>query len=338
MTTQSETKPSLAELAIKSNSAIVMGVGGGGDVIQAIAVANYLSLLGVEHIAVGGVSCQWWNDKGAVISSKDDWGQFILGPIMFNVDDLTDIEYWAPQIVGVKKTSNVSGNFPCESAIRDLLPWDTFIAGLSDGVVGLRDSLRQVIFERKVDLFIGVDIGSDSLHDGHEVSPPASSLVDFMSISAMIQLDCQVVYGLSGYGCDGEMELDELDDRVSRIMKAGGYLGAHGLTQQDTEQMLEACHMFPDPIEPFAPLAAKGEFGLRKIEVVNPWGRRIRVTPLASIIMFFDPHTLVETVSTGVKHLNETISFSEAESVFKEVIGHYPETWMKTVVDYVRHA
>lgn len=330
-------RPSLTELALKSKSAIIMGVGGGGDSIQSIAIANYLKMLGVERVTLGGVSCQWWNDEGAVISSQDDWGRFILGPMIFDVNELTDIEPWAPNIVGVSKNSNINGNYPCESAIREMLPYDTFIGGLLDGVVGLRDGLKQIIKDRQVDLFIGIDIGSDSFHDGNEVSPPYSSLVDFMSLSAILQLDIPVVYALSGYGCDGEMELDELDERLSRVMEAGGYLGAYGLTQNDVSQMLEACKLFPDPIEPFAPHAARGDFGLKKVSVSNPWGKRVRVTPLASVIMFIDPHVLADSVAVGIKALTNTRSIKEAENVFKDKIGHYPETWMKTIVDYERH-
>jgi hypothetical protein len=333
--TDSDVKPSLTERALQTRRAIVMGIGGGGDVIQAIPVANYLRLLGVETIFLGGVSCQWWTEDGNPLS--DTWGSSVLGPTVYDVKKLSEAEPWAPVVAGVGPRSNFAGKRPAEAVLADQLPADgVFVAGLTDGVVGLRDSLNQVIAEREIDLFVGVDIGSDSFHNGQEAQPAYTSLVDFMSLGAMTQLDCPVIYGVSGYGCDGEMQLDELDERVSIVMREGGYLGAYGLTQRDVQEMLRAAEAYPDPIEHWSPRAARGEFGTKAVNVGRPWGTVIHVTPLASVMMFFDPHTMVEHVSRGVKALAGTTSLAEAETIYKEELGQYPETLLRYVVHYFR--
>lgn len=333
--TDSDVKPSLTEMALQSQRVIIMGIGGGGDAIQAIPVANYLKVLGVETLYIGGVSCQWWTPEGNPLS--DSWGASVLGPTVYDVRELSEAEMWAPVIAGVGTKSNFHGRRPAEAVLADQLPADgIFAAGLTDGVVGLRDSLKQVIAEREIDLFVGVDIGSDSFHNGEEAQPAYTSLVDFMSLAAMIQLDCPVVYGVSGYGCDGEMQLDELDERVSIVMREGGYLGAYGLTQRDVRDMLRAAEAYPDPIEHWAPRAARGEFGTHMVNVGRPWGTVIHVTPLASVMMFFDPRTMVKHVSKGVKALTDTTSLAEAEDIYKEQLGQYPETRLKYVVNYFR--
>ena len=326
-------KLSLTEAALKSRRAMVMGIGGGGDVIQAIPIANYLGLLGVDKVYVGGVGCQWWAPKND--PPPGPWAR-ICGPTILDVADMENVDPWAPVVVGIRSDSHYNGQQPAEAVLRSRLPWDVFVAGLTEGVVGLRDSLQQVIKDHGIDLFVGVDVGSDSWHRGDEAMPASSSLVDFMSLSAMIQLECHTIFGFSGYGCDAEMQLDELDERVARAMQAGGFLGAYGITQKDAAQMLDACEAYYDPIEHWAPRAARGEIGLKYLAVVSPWGRVARVVPHSAVFMFFDPKILVNEVSTGVKALMYTKSLAEAERIFQDELGQFPETQAKYVVNYLR--
>lgn len=331
--TKEDYKPSLTEVALQARRAIVMGIGGGGDVIQAIPIANYLTLLGVEKVYVGGVSCQWWVPQDQPLRSP--W-MTVCGPTIFDVSAMENVMEWAPMVVGVKATSHANGQQPAEAALRDRLPWEVFIAGLTQGVVGLRDGLKQFIHDQKIELFVGVDVGSDSWHRGDEAMPASSSLVDFMSLSAMIQLDCPVIFGFSGYGCDAEMQLDELDERVAQAMQAGGFLGAYGITQRDADEMIAACEVYYDPIEHWAPRAARGEIGFKHLAVVNPWGRVARITPHGAVFLFFDPRVMAEHVCTGVKALMKTRSLSEAERIFREELQEFPETQLKYVIDYHR--
>jgi hypothetical protein len=235
----------------------------------------------------------------------------------------------------VKPESKFESNRPAEAAVSGVVPWDVFVGGLSNGVIGLRDSLNQFIADEGIDLFIGADIGAHSFHDGKETSPPFTTLVSLMSLGAMIQLDCPTIYGFAGYTVDAEMEIEELDERVGRIMKAGGYLGAYGLTQRDVKDYLIACEAFPDPIEPLVAHAARGDLGLKQVPVISPWGRRAYLTPLSTIYLFLDPKIMVEEVSTCVKELMNTQSIEEAESIYYEKIGLFPETWAPRVINYV---
>ena len=328
-------KPSLIDLALRSRTAMVMGIGGGGDAIQAIPVANLLGKLGVEKIYLGGVACQWWTADGKPMA--DVWGSAVMGPTLYPVAELCEASLKAPHFAVVNRASHCRGRHPCEARLADLLkPKTTFIAGLTGGVAGLTDSLNQVIEEEGIDLFVGVDIGSDSFHDGSEACPAKTSMVDFMSLGAMTRLNCPAVYGVSGYGCDGEMQLEELDERVSRVMRAGGYLGAHGLTQADVLEMERASAAYPDPVEPMSFRAARGEFGWKNVWTHGPFGTVVKVTPLAAVMLFFDPQVLVESCSTGVKLLRDTTSLTEVERIFKEQLGQYPESLMHPVIDFFK--
>lgn len=324
-------KPSVTELGLTSKTAMVMGMGGGGDVILTVPLANFLQQLGVETVFIGGVGSQWWNPSGG--STKET---FVIGPKVYDVSALSDAELWAPTVARVRATSSVEGNRPAEAAVSAVVPWETFIGGLTSGVVGLRDGLNRVIAERNVDLFVGADIGAHTFHDGDEVSPPFTALVSFMALSALIQLDCPAVYGFAGYTCDAEMEIEELDARVGRIMRAGGFLGAYGLSQQDVEDFMRASDAFPDPILPLVARAAQGDLGLKKIPVMAPWGRRAYLTPLSAIYLFLDPHVMAEEVTRGALLLQDTRSMDEAEEIYQEELGLFPETRARRVVNFVR--
>lgn len=325
-------RESLAELAMKTKRAMIIGIGGGGDVIQAIPMANYLRLLGVEEILMGGVSCSWWTPQGEAISHER--GACIYGPTIYNVEELSHSERWAPGVVGVTAKSNIGGRQPAEAVLAPLLKGVPFVVGLQNGAVGMRDGLRQVIAERKIELVVAVDIGSDSFHDGKEASKAHTSLVDFISLAALSQLSVPVIYCMAGYGADGEMQLEELDERVGRVMRAGGYLGANGLTQRDVTEMLAACELYPDPVEPIAPRSARGELGLRNVNTNGPWGTVIRVTPLAAAILHFDPRVMIAEACVGVELLKETRSLAEAERIFRDELGEIPETRLEHMIRF----
>tara|TARA_Y100000588_G_scaffold232522_1_gene246158 strand:- start:15136 stop:16080 length:945 start_codon:yes stop_codon:yes gene_type:complete len=312
-----------------------MGIGGGGDVIQGIPIANLMRQLGVKKVFMGGVSCQWWTPDGNPLANE--WGSAVMGPTVYPVSDLQEAELVAPHVALVNENSNYNGKRPCEARLASLIPAEeVFVAGLSGGVIGLARSLNQLIADERIDLFVGVDIGSDSFHDGKEASPAKTSLVDFISLGAITRLECPTIYGVSGYGCDGEMQLEELDERVSRVMKAGGYLGAHGLTQQDVLEMERASEAYPDPIEPMSYRAARGEFGFRNVWTNGPYGTVVKVTPLASVMMLFDPDVLGEVCSTGIADLVQTESLEEAEEIYREKLGQFPESRMHHVIDFFR--
>ena len=328
-------KPSLLETALKGKRALILGLGGGGDVIQGIPPARLFQQLGYEEIFLGGVNCQWWMPDGAPQSNV--YGTSVLGPTLYDIHQLDPSEKIAPEIRLVSKESAIGDCQPAEAALTDRLPGTQFVGSLNAGVSGLAESLRQLVEEKNIDLVVGVDIGSDSFHRGDEVQPAHTSLVDFMSIGALLDLPCPIFYGVAGYGCDGEMQLPELDERVGSVMRAGGYLGAHGLTQGDVAAMLEVCEVYPDPVEPLAPRAAAGELGLRRVNTHGPWGTPVHVGPLAAVMLFFDPRIMASENSRGILALKNTRSLAEAEQIFRDELGEFPESRLFPTIQFFKN-
>jgi hypothetical protein len=325
---------SLLEVALKSKRALILGLGGGGDVIQGIPLARLFQQLGFDEVLIGGVNCQWWMPDGK--PQSDVFGVSVLGPTLYDINALSYSEALAPHIRTVCKESAIGSCQPAEAVLAELLPGTPFVTSLMDGPAGLASDLKELVETRGIDLVVGVDIGSDSFHRGDEVQLAHTSLVDFMSIGALLDLPCPVFYGVSGYGCDGEMQIEELDERVGVVMQAGGYLGAHGLTRGDVALMLEACELYPDPVEPLAPLAATGKLGLQRVNTHGPWGTPVRVSPLAAVMLFFDPQIMAREVSKGILALKDCQSLKEAETIFHEQLGELPESRLFPTIQFFK--
>ena len=326
-------RKSIVELGLSTKRALILGIGGGGDIVQGIPLARLFRQLGVEDIGMGGVNCQWWTPNGNPLA--DEWGTAVMGPTLYNLDDLKPVDRVQPQLALIDSDSRVDKRRPCEAILADQLPGDyVCVGGLTAGVVGLRDSLQQFVKDKGIELVVGVDIGSDTFTDGKEAAPAKTAMVDFSVMSALIQLDVPTLYGVSGYGCDGEMQLEELDERVGRVMKAGGYIGSYGITQEDIALMERACDTYGDPVEPMSYKAARGEFGFHNVWTHGPHGTVVKVTPLAASMLFFDARTLAEANSRGILALQETRSLSEIENTYRHTLNQLPESRMKKVMRF----
>lgn len=322
-------KKSLQERALESKKALLIGIGGGGDIIQTIPVGNYLKLLGVDEIYYAGVACEWWP------FDAEGEHEYIMAPTVYGIDELENAEEVAPHIARVTKESTYKGRKIAEGTVAGILGNPAYVLSHVGGVQGLIEGVEKLCSEEGIDLVVGMDVGSDSFYSHtDELAQPRTPLVDLMTVSMLTSLSVPSVYGLSGYGCDGEIELVDLKRNVGRVMKGGGYLGAYGLTQRDVADMEIACDAFPDPVERWPVVAAKGDLTKKNMKLMDAWGVIVDLTPLTSVIMFFDPQTLVTEVATPAKDIGNSSSLTEAEKIFIEK-GIVPETRLPKSVNYL---
>lgn len=322
-------KQSLQELAIGKKKALLLGVGGGGDIVQGIPVRNFLRLLGVEEIILGGISCQWWP-----FATEGPYS-YILAPTIYAVHDLANSRKLNDTAAIVNARSSVYGKRPAEAKVAEALACETVVLGVDQGARGVVQGLHKLIEHYGLELVVAMDVGSDSFFSNtDEVRHPRTPMGDSLSLAGLYQLELPVVYGLAGYGCDGEMELEDLERNVAKVMRAGGFLGAYGLTQQDVLDMEKACAAFPDPVEKWPYEAARGNLGLKNMKLMEAWGATVRLTPLTAVTLFFDLKTLVHVVATPVQTILNTTSLREAEEIFLQQ-GILPETRLPKTVNFL---
>lgn len=322
-------KKSLHELALNSKKALLIGIGGGGDIIQGIPIKNYFKLLGVEEVYLAGVAGEWWPFDTSTPS------EYIWAPTAYLVEDLDNAQLVCPGAARVNKDTTYKGRSIAEAKVAQVLEEDTYVFGVRGGVQGLLKSFNEFIDKMGIDMVVGMDIGSDSLYSGEdEVHQPKTPLVDFIVLSALSKLKVNSVYGLAGLGCDGEMEIVDVERNISKIMKAGGFISAYGLTQKDIAEMEKACELFPDPVEKFPCLAAKGDFTYKNMKLMDVWGATVKIMPITAVTLFFDPAVVVESCARYAAEIYETNSLEEAEDIFLS-LGVVPETRLPRTVDFL---
>jgi hypothetical protein len=321
-------KESLTDLALRSKKAFLFGNGGGGDVIQAMPIARYLQKLGLEEVYLGGVNCAWLDDQGAAqgVGDDPDPATFVLGPTIYDLDDLTESTRYSEHMVEVSAETRLRGGTTGEVAARELLGLRTFTIDLGSGVGAAAADVQAFVDREEIDFVISTDVGSDSWYSREANYPAHTSLVDFMSIGILTKLTCPVVFSLGGWGLDGELVPDDLQNAVAKVMSAGGFLGGLGLSQEDVALIETACGMYHDPVEDHVMSAARGKFGWTTVKTLGPWGHPMFVSPMAAFLLFFDPAVMVAEVCVAVPEIAAADSLAGAEEAFEQHFGLPPET------------
>lgn len=256
----------------EKRKAFVFGIGGGGDIVSTIPVANFLRFFDFKVIH-GGVM----------------WDRLILDPKPGprSVEELLNAEKIADTIAIVnERTRTVDGIKPNLARSAKYLGK---VVGLdiTKGVRRLERDLENFAETEEIGLLIGVDAGGDAISVGYE-SGVRSPLADAICVALLSELDGLVA--VTGFGSDGELKLEELMLNVSEIMRIGGFLGCSSLSDDDCREMERVCEEVVTEASKIPFLSYRGEFGLKKIRK----GRTVLITPISSIVFYFKAKAVME--------------------------------------------
>lgn len=287
---------SLVDLLRSARRALVIGIGGGGDIAGTVPTLDLLDAFRVGWVA-GGLT----------------WERIVYDPRP-GPRPLTDLVYATPiapaAALANAHTRTADGVTFAESAFAEVMGVDTVLVDISDGTKGVVESLREALAHLDADLLIGVDVGGDALAMGNEPGL-RSPLADSIMLAAMVEIgkDVPAVLGVLGYGCDGELTGEELDARIAAVAGAGGYLGAWGMTHKavaDLERVLTRVRSEASQ----APLqAARGTLAQRPI---RDGAAFVAITPATTLTYYLDPATAVQTVAVPAVRVAGTASLDEA--------------------------
>src|ERR1041385_6226323 len=222
------------ETTIRSASrALVIGVGGGGDVVGALAVARFLEFCGLEFL-LGGLS----------------WERSVYDPIpgprklceTRNVRALHEFAWMANA-----ETQTMTGVYFAESRMAAALGREVLLLDINGGVPGVVNGIETAMRELQADLLVGIDVGGDSLAEGHEPGL-RSPLADSIMLAAFAELEKRgrrTLWGVFGYGSDGGFNVDGMQIALSRIGAAGGLLGGWSLTPQIAAELERIAQTVP---------------------------------------------------------------------------------------------
>ncbi len=295
---------SLESLIRSSSRALVIGVGGGGDVVGALATARFLEFCGLKF-HLGGLS----------------WERSVYDPVpgprsLDEVEQVRALHRYAWLANAESKTK--TGVYFAESRMAAFLGQEILLIDINGGVKGVVEGLQAALIEFKADLLVGVDVGGDSLAQGAEPGL-RSPLADSIMLAAYAELERRgqpTLWSMFGYGSDGELTVEEIERALSRMAKAGGLLGAWALTSQVTAELEGVIKSVQTEASAIPVECARGAWGERGIRQDQ---RRVKLTPLTTLTFFLSSTILFETLSRPAQAVKESSSLEEANDALHAI-------------------
>ncbi|GIX45865.1 MAG: hypothetical protein KatS3mg131_0076 [Candidatus Tectimicrobiota bacterium] len=288
----------LEALLRQARRAIVLGVGGGGDVVGTIPTARLLELFGISCV-LGGLS----------------WERFVYDP-QPGTRTLAEVEHVQPLAPTVwlanAQTATRSGVRFAESEVAAFYNTETLLVDLSQGVAGVVAGLRAARQALQADLLVGIDVGGDSLARGHEAGL-RSPLADAMMLAAFYQLSGEVscLWGVFGYGSDAELTPAEIDQALSLVARHGGLLGAWGLTPAVVAELERLLAHVRTEASAIAVACARGATG---VQAIRDGTRRVALSPVCTITFYLSPQVLYEQVGALARAVAAAPSLAAASA------------------------
>jgi hypothetical protein len=262
----------------RAERALVLGIGGGGDVVGALAVARLCEALGTPF-ELGGVS----------------WERFVVDPRPGPrpLDELIGGRRVADGALLVdSETRSVDDTTVSEAGMAAHLGRDIVLIEVSEGPAPAAEGIAAAAAELGCDLAVYVDVGGDAIARGTEPGL-ASPLCDAIMLAAGDLAADRVapLGGVFGAGCDGELTIDEVLARVADLASAGTALGAWGMSQPIAAELEDATRVVPTEASLQAVRCALGETGAAAIRQ----GRRtVMLSPVGALTFFFELRGAVE--------------------------------------------
>ena len=293
----------LAAIVRNTKKAVVLGVGGGGDIVGTIPTARFLELFDISCV-LGGLS----------------WERFVYDPEpgTRSLDEVTHVQALAPSVwLANAETATTTGVRFAESDMAALYETETLLVDLSQGVSAVVSGLRTAMRELQADLLVGVDVGGDSLGAGHEPGL-RSPLADAMMLAAFNQLQDEFtcIWGVFGYGSDAELTPEEIDQALSRTAEHGGLLGAWGMTAATTAELQHVITHVRTEASAIAVACAEGASGSKAIREGT---RSVHLSPVCTVTFYLSPRVLYEHVALLARVVNDAATLEDASALLQEL-------------------
>lgn len=282
-----------------ADRALLIGMGGGGDVVGALALTDLLGELSTEWV-LGGVA----------------WERSPIDPRP-GPRSLEEIRGGRPcgsaAVLTEGGTTSLDGVEFSESRMAKHLGRPVLLLDITVGPRALATGLAEAARELGCDAIVLLDVGGDVLAHGDEPGL-ASPLCDAVVLAAGLFLarSAEVLAAVYGPGCDGELTPDEVLGRVTELQSAGALLGAWGLTPQACDLVESAAEVVPTEASLNAARCARGERGPVPIR----GGRRtVQLTPLGALTFFFDPLAAADAAVPLATAVSPAASLEQAHEV-----------------------
>jgi hypothetical protein len=295
----------MRELAMAKRP-LILGIGGGGDVVGALAVAEHCRLFHGANPIVGGVS----------------WERSVVDPEPGPRSSL-EIENAMPLAPGVLAASGETvirgrGIRFAESRVAGMLGVQTVLVDVTIGPPAIADGLQAAAEVMGCDLIVFLDVGGDALAHGGEpgLGSPLCDAVMLAAADLLAERDVPVLGGIFGIGCDGELRPSEVLERLAEVGVADGLAGAVGLTPEVAGLLEQAVENVPTEASAQALRAFRGVSG----EVPIRDGRRsVLLSPFAAVTFFFLVPAAVRSAARLALAVRSASNLDEANAILRSL-------------------
>jgi hypothetical protein len=287
----------------ESKRALLLGMGGGGDVVGALGLTELIEDLGTDWV-LGGVA--WERSPIDPRPGPRSLAEISGGRRLGSAAVLADAE-----------TVSSDGVHFSESRMAEHLGKPTVLLDITGGPEATARGITEAAEELDCNAVAFIDVGGDVLAHGDEPAL-ASPLCDAIMLAAATRLDQELpaIGAVYGPGCDGELTPSEVLERIDDLGTAGALLGAWALTPSACELVESAATIVPTEASVQAVRCARGERGTTTIR----GGRRtVELTPLGALTFFFDPRKAVESVAPLAHAVSPAASLEEAHDALRSM-------------------
>lgn len=305
---------SLEDLIRSSKRALVIGVGGGGDVVGALATARFLEFCGLKFV-LGGLS----------------WERNVHDPIpgprrLSESRNVTPLQEHA-WLANAHSETSTAVPF-AEAKMAAALNREVLLVDINGGAAGVVSSLEVAMKELDIDFLVGLDVGGDSLAKGPEPGL-RSPLADSIMLAAFAELEKRgrrTMWGVFGYGSDGELTVEEIERALSKLAGAGGLLGSWSLTPKIAAELARVIETVPTEASAIPVECFRGAWGMRQIRRGE---RTLKLTPLTALTFFMSTTKLYDTLARPAQAVRQSTSLDQANDAL-HALG------IRTELDYER--
>jgi hypothetical protein len=276
-------------------------MGGGGDVVGALALTELVEGLGTGWV-LGGVA--WERSPIDPRPGPRSLAEIDGGRRLGSAAVLADGD-----------TVSSDGVHFSESRMAEHIGSPVVLLDITGGPGATARGIGEAARELGCDAVAFIDVGGDVLAHGDEPAL-ASPLCDAIMLAAATQLDPELtaIGAVYGPGCDGELTPAEVLERIDDLGTAGALLGAWALTPSACERVEAAAASVPTEASLQAVRCARGERGTATIRS----GRRtVELTPVGALTFFFDPGKAVESVAPLAHAVAPAASLEEAHDALR---------------------
>ena len=286
-------------LARGDGGVLLLGIGGGGDVVGALTIARGLEAAG-RRVEVGGVA----------------WERFAIDPHHAGprpLGHLGGIE----RLGGGAALTGADGSTPegvrlAEAGVAAHLGRSVALVDVNDGPAAAADAVATLADRLRCDLVVLLDVGGDVLATGSE--PGLSSpLCDALMLAAAQHLPerLEVVGCAYGSGCDGELTVDEVLARVAVLGREGNWLGTVSPGPEEARETVALAATVPTEA---SLLAARCALGVSGATPIRGGRRTVELSPAGALGFVFGARAAIGAAAPLAALIADCGSIEEARS------------------------